>query len=473
MYISGYKLYPTLTDVSVNVSIMGGSGSLTLIAIDPTINSQVASGKGNAGDLIKITIPNPKLWDPLNGSPFLYDLNISLDGTDESVLAYFGLRTITLGEYNHSKGATGAQVGVDRPGDDLPGYPIQLKSADYNLCWGLCNQTSNCEAWAYGIPGCDSYSNPMCWLKGGSPGTTNNKCRVSGSEGVDEGPQKRPLLNGEPLFVAGWLDQSFWPDGIYTAPTDDALKSDLTAILGYGYNGVRVHQKVNPERWYYWADKLGIIILQDAVQKYGHASNATIAPFMSDLTAMVEGKFNHPSIIQWETFNEGDCYGVFTNKSGVSVEDVVAYVQQLDSTRLVDTDSGGGANNLHVGDVNDIHDYPNPGDPQPYQNKQYAMIGEYGGIGCWVVGHEWASGCYGYEKVGTNVTAFNELYIGMTQAIIKNAGDISVVIYTQITDVENECDGYLSYDRTEKFNAKQKQSVVKANQEMIASMWKN
>ena len=249
------------------------------------------------------------------------------------------------------------------------------------------------------------------------------------------------------------------------------MKSDLTAILDYGYNGVRVHQKVNPERWYYWADKLGIVILQDAVQKYLHASNATIAPFMSDLRAMIEGKFNHPSIVQWETFNEGDCWGVFTENSGVTVQDVVDYTRELDPTRLVDTDSGGGANNYHIGDVNDVHDYPNPGDPQPYNNSQYAMIGEYGGIGCWVAGKEWANGCYGYEEVGYNVTAFEELYIAMTQSIMSHAGDLSVVIYTQITDVEDECDGYLNYDRTDKFDSSQMQAVAAANKKMIASMW--
>ena len=101
------------------------------------------------------------------------------------------------------------------------------------------------------------------------------------------------------------------------------------------------------------------------------------------------------------------------------------------------------------------------------------MIGEYGGIGCWVKGKEWANQCYGYEKVGYNVTQFEQLYIQMTEKIISNAGDISVVIYTQITDVENECDGYLNYDRTPKFDSSQIQSVSAANKKMIASMWQD
>ncbi len=134
----------------------------------------------------------------------------------------------------------------------------------------------------------------------------------------------------------------------------------------------------------------------------------------------------------------GDCWGVFTNKSGVSVYDVVAYVQSMDPTRLVDTDSGGGANNYHIGDVNDIHDYPNPGDPKP-SLTQYAMIGEYGGIGYFIADKEWAKGeCHGYKDVKT-AQDFAGLYVNMTEMILSHAGDISCVMYTQLTDIENEC----------------------------------
>eukprot|EP00483_Globobulimina_turgida_P008740 UN08758 len=132
------------------------------------------------------------------------------------------------------------------------------------------------------------------------------------------------------------------------------------------------------------------------IQKYGSANQATIAPFMADLRTMVEGKFNHPSIVQWTAFNEGDCWRVFP-----SVANVVAFVRSLDPTRLVDADSGGGANDQHVGDVNDVHNYPYPRAPKPYQDKQYAMIGEYGGIGYFMTNKEWARGqCSSYKTVG-------------------------------------------------------------------------
>ena len=278
---------------------------------------------------------------------------------------------------------SGPQKGIDRPGNDLPGFPVTLPSADYSLCAALCANHSDCVAWAYALPGCDQYSTPQCWLKSADGGQTENSCRVSASMGARGREVQRPYLNGGFLFMAGWLDQSFWPDGLYTAPTDEALRFDLEAVKMFGLNTVRLHQKVNSERWYWYADSLGIIILQDAPQKYGGATQATIAPFTDDLTRMVRKLYNHPSIIQWDVFNEEDCVGVFNN-----VSDVIESVRQMDPSRLVNTNSGGPANDLHVGDVNDVHNYPYPQDPKP-SRTQYAMIGEFGGIGAYVAGHEW------------------------------------------------------------------------------------
>jgi len=155
-------------------------------------------------------------------------------------------------------------------------------------------------AWVYGVPSCGGNpSQAQCWLKGNFPAVTQDSCFNSGAK-------------EKPLFLAGWLDQSFWPDGLYTAPTDAALAFDLQSVKTFGLNMVRLHQKVNSERWYYYADTIGVLIMQDMPQKYGGATSATVNPFMDDLTAMVTGpRANHPSIVQWETFNEGDCYGVF------------------------------------------------------------------------------------------------------------------------------------------------------------------
>ena len=209
----------------------------------------------------------------------------------------------------------------------------------------------------------------------------------------------------------------------YTAPTDDALAYDIQAVPMFGLNMIRLHQKVNPERWYYHADKIGewlndsvqahtisddtlvsvnrppgVVVLQDMVQKYGRASDATIPFFVEDFKAMVKGRGNHPCIVQFTTFNEADCWKVFDTPP-YDVAGVVNLSRALDPTRLVDTDSGGGANDLHIADVNDVHSYPYPGDPAP-SASQYAMVGEFGGIGAFVRGKEWKpASCHTYLPV--------------------------------------------------------------------------
>eukprot|EP00730_Choanoeca_flexa_P016732 TRINITY_DN7969_c0_g2_i3.p1 TRINITY_DN7969_c0_g2~~TRINITY_DN7969_c0_g2_i3.p1 ORF type:complete len:498 (+),score=126.76 TRINITY_DN7969_c0_g2_i3:686-2179(+) len=270
----------------------------------------------------------------------------------------------------------------------------------------------------------------------------------------------RPCLNDKPIFMAGWLDQSYWPDGIYTAPTDEALAYDVQSVKRFGLNMIRLHQKVNPQRWYHYADTYGIIVLQDMIQHYGSKHNTpSVDLYMNDLTAMLDNVWNHPSIVQYETFNEADMWTYF------DVPKVVDYVQQYDPSRLVDADSGGKANDDHVGDVNDVHDYPQPGNPQPL-DKQYAMVGEFGGIGAFVEGKEWwPHRCHTYLKVDTPAEEAST-YIAMTKALLRNR-NVSASVYTQITDVELECDGFLNYDRSDKFDPATVASIAAANQALI------
>ena len=286
---------------------------------------------------------------------------------------------------------------------------------------------------------------------------------------VQNGTVKRPMLNGKFTFMNGWLDQSWWPDGQYTAPSDGALKFDIASVKTFGMNMVRLHQKVNPERWYYYADTIGVAVYQDAVQKYHGATEATVPYFVHDLSEMIAERGNHPCIIQWETFNEGDCWKAFTATSKYTVEDIVALARSLDwQKRLVDTDSGGDANSLPVGDVNDIHDYPYPKNPKPSATK-YAMIGEYGGIGAFVEGKEWVpQKCHTYLHVSTPEDEA-QTYINMTRAILDRVQDISASVYTQITDVELECDGFLNYDRTYKFTDEVLASVRAANEALVGA----
>jgi len=275
----------------------------------------------------------------------------------------------------------------------------------------------------------------------------------------------RPAINGKFTYLAGWLDQSWWPDGEYTAPTDEALKFDLQAVKDYGFNMVRLHQKVNSERWYYWADVLGVVVVQDAVQKYGEATNATREPFLADLKAMMDGRGNHPSIVQWVVFNEGDCEAVF------NITEVVEWAQAYDPHRLIDTNSGGPGNALKIADVNDVHTYPWPGAPEP-SATQYTMVGEFGGIGAFISGHEWqtksgGSGCFAY-LVNPDAQNMTDTYLEMVQLLQANRHAVSASVFTQITDVENECDGMYTMDRINKLDPKQLADVKRANAALIA-----
>ena len=158
-------------------------------------------------------------------------------------------------------------------------------------------------------------------------------------------------------------------------------------------------------------------------------------------------------------------WGVF-NKKPFDVAAIVQLARELAPHRLIDTDSGGGANNMHIGDVNDIHSYPFPGNPAA-SSTQYAMIGEFGGIGAFQAGHMWTpSGCFAYKA---NKDAHDQatMYAGMAATITSNRDHISASVYTQTTDLERECDGFLNYDRTNKFSDADTALIKAANQKLI------
>jgi hypothetical protein len=171
--------------------------------------------------------------------------------------------------------------------------------------------------------------------------------------------------------------------------------------------------------------------MQDAIQKYGRATAATVAAFESDLLAMIRSRGNHPCIVQWTAFNEWDCWQAFT-EPGHTVADVVALARAADwQNRPVDTDSGGAANAQPQGDVNDVHSYPYPAHPKPTPHK-YAMVGEYGGIGAFITGKEWVPfKCHAYKKVTTPAEQAST-YIQMARMLLNWTANISAAIYTQV-----------------------------------------
>lgn len=246
------------------------------------------------------------------------------------------------------------------------------------------------------------------------------------------------LLNNQFVFQYGPLDQGFWPDGIYTAPTDDALKSDIEQTKLFGYNMLRKHIKVERARWYYWADKLGMLVWQDmpSLNSYtGSPKTIETNQFRLELTRMVTNHWNHPSIISWVVFNEGQ--GQHDTPS------LVALVESLDPSRLVNQASGN--DHFGVGAILDWHSYPNPSCPA--SSSQAVVCGEFGGVGLGITNHTWAPG-WGYIAAtnGNDLAAKFEDFCFQISGFVQNQG-LSAVVYTEITDVEIELNGFLTYDR--------------------------
>jgi hypothetical protein len=255
----------------------------------------------------------------------------------------------------------------------------------------------------------------------------------------------RPVLNGRFVFQIGTLDQGFWPDGVYTAPTDDALRFDLEQQKALGFNTVRKHIKVEPARWYYWADKLGLLVWQDmpSMRAGVDPSAADRANFESELHRVVDQLRGITSIVQWEPFNEG--WGEY---DAARITDLV---KSWDPSRLVDGNSGFNCcgTDSGNGDAIDNHIYVGPGTTSLPTATRVAELGEFGGLGLRVSGHEWSPGNgFAYEMTPDPVTLTRRV-VEVTDTLqgLVYARGLSASIYTQPTDVENEVNGLWTYDR--------------------------
>lgn len=250
----------------------------------------------------------------------------------------------------------------------------------------------------------------------------------------------RTVLNGKPVFLMATLDQGFWPDGLHTAPSDEALAYDLKMHKEMGFNSVRKHIKVEPDRWFYWADKLGLLVWQDmpAMTAGVNPSAAARATFEREMKTMIDQHFNHPSVIMWVTLNEG--WGQYDEGR------LADQAKSWDPTRLINGQSGlnlgrdGG-----TGDIMDEHGYPSPALPPHPDGKRALVAGEYGGLGLAVPGHAWS---VQQSYVDVDPATYTDDYLtklGEVRALACKGGNGAV--YTQISDVEGELNGLLTYDR--------------------------
>jgi beta-galactosidase/beta-glucuronidase len=252
----------------------------------------------------------------------------------------------------------------------------------------------------------------------------------------------RIMLNNQFLFQYGPLDQGWWPDGLYTAPCDEALKSDVVFLKNSGMNMLRKHGKVEPARLYYWCDTLGILVWQDMPGgdnkklSWGRTPESA-ARFEKEWKSIIRALYNHPSIVMWIPFNEG--WGQFDTAR------IVKMTEDEDPTRLVNNASGW--TDKGVGDVKDIHAYPGPAMPD-VEEKRAVVLGEFGGLGLPVAGHTWQEEKnWGYRSCKNSrelTAAYGELMNKLRPLV---AQGLSAAVYTQTTDVEREINGLMTYDR--------------------------
>ncbi len=264
--------------------------------------------------------------------------------------------------------------------------------------------------------------------------------------GTDEDGHRRLFLNGEPLFHFGPLDQGWWPDGLYTAPTDEALAYDVEVTRKLGMNTARKHVKVEPARWYYHCDRLGLLVWQDMPNGDRHIrrdqpdierSKESEENFWREYQALIDSFRNHPSIVVWVPFNEG--WGQF------KTNEVLAWTKEYDPTRLVDGPSGW--TDRGTGDMHDIHSYPGPAMPQP-EKVRAIVLGEFGGLGLPLEKHLWWNKRnWGYRTYRTSEELRSNYDTLMRKLRPMIGRGLAAAIYTQTTDVEGEVNGLMTYDR--------------------------
>lgn len=280
--------------------------------------------------------------------------------------------------------------------------------------------------------------------------------------GKDADGFQRIFLNGNPLFQYGPLDQGWWPDGLYTAPTDEALLFDIVKTKEMGFNMIRKHVKVEPARWYYHADKEGMLVWQDMPSgdmgnrwevrpgvyrhdMYKDRSKESEEIFKTEWKEIIrEFKF-FPSIVVWVPFNEA--WGQF------KTTEIVNLTRMEDDSRLINSASGGNFEMKSqdiVGDIMDLHNYPDPvmPDPSVFGANKIMVLGEFGGLGLPVENHTWQEkDNWGYQSFANKQELFARYSLLMEDLKKLIPMGLAAAVYTQTTDVEVEVNGMMTYDR--------------------------
>jgi len=401
-YIDEIKLTPEVDSGRIRVDVLldkPANNYITAIRLTASAGGQpVATALVRAGRTAYLTIKNPKLWSP--DSPFLYDIKAEL-------------------------------VAVTDPFGDMPGN--KRPRQDEAIRTAFANATVT-----------------------GAPLDVATGYFAMRKISVGKGPvanQPVLLLNNQFVFQNGPLDQGWWPGGLLTPPSDEAMTFEIDFLKKSGFNMLRKHIKVEPERYYYLCDKLGILVWQDMPSGFLEGQNEAPGDqsepirrskgkeqFELELRRMMNRLHNHPSIVTWVVHNEG--WGQYDNKR------LADWVKAIDPSRTVNASSGW--NDLGAGDFYDIHTYEEePNAPTP-KTDRVVVIGEFGGIGWPIEGHLWNPGMrnWGYQtyhSADALLKAYQKKYAKIIEYYQKQA--LSAAVYTQTTDVEGEVNGLMTYDR--------------------------
>ncbi|QMW07183.1 glycoside hydrolase family 2 [Spirosoma foliorum] len=401
-YIEEVKLTPELDSSRLRVDVLldkpadNFTTAIRLTAMDG--NQPVATALVRAGRTGWLNIKTPKLWSP--DSPFLYTIKVEL-------------------------------VTVTDPFGDTPRNKRTRQDAPIIAAFANATVTGN----------------PVDVVTGYFA-----MRKIS----IGAGPvanQPVLLLNNKFVFQNGPLDQGWWPGGLLTPPSDEGMAFEIDFLKKSGFNMLRKHIKVEPDRYYYLCDKLGILVWQDMPSGFLEGQNEHPGDqsepirrskgkeqFELELRRMMNRLHNHPSIVTWVVHNEG--WGQYENKR------LADWVKALDPSRTINASSGW--NDVGAGDFYDIHTYEEePKSPTPKSNR-VVVIGEFGGIGWPVQGHLWNPemrnwGYQTYQSADVVQKAYEKKYAKIVEYYKKQA--LSAAVYTQTTDVEGEVNGLLTYDR--------------------------
>ncbi|WP_221887928.1 glycoside hydrolase family 2 protein [Chitinophaga polysaccharea] len=440
VYLNGKEVgghtggYTSFT-IDITNAVKNGENILVLKIYDPSDRGIGPSGKQVLNPANIYYTPSSGIWqtvwlekvpaDYISGLDFTPDIDKQILNLTVNAPAGYTVEAVAS--------ANGKTAGTVK---GRSGVPLQLK-VDHPVLWSPGNPFL--------------YDLSVKLLKGGRVADEvksyfgMRKISIAKDEkGVD-----RIFLNNKPYFNLGTLDQGFWPDGLYTAPTDEALAFDIKAIKAMGFNTIRKHIKVEPDRWYYWADKLGMLVWQDMVSPNHSLPEGAKAAFEQQCKETLAQLHNYPCVTTWVLFNEK--WGQFDQQR------LTEWIKRSDPSRLVNGHSGeylyvneklrSPSPNAYISaDLTDVHSYPNPMNAIKMPGKAQ-VLGEFGGIGVFIPDHQWNTNtAWGY--IQEKPAALKSKYAIMNQhlQLLERQG-LSASIYTQPFDVEGEQNGLLTYDR--------------------------